>query len=78
MALGEVAEASLGDATIAQRLDLFSTVANTSAGGELRNCEVLLFGNSDTAGGDLRIGHAVLRDVTARIWRCYARRWAGR
>ena len=63
LALGEVAEASLRDAAIAQRLDLFSTVANTSAGGELRNCEVLLFGNSDTAGGDLRIGHAVLRDV---------------
>ena len=63
LALGEVAEASLGDAAIAQRLDLFSTVANTSAGGELRNCEVLLFGNSEKAGGDLRIGHAVLRDV---------------
>jgi cyanuric acid amidohydrolase len=38
-------------------------LANTSAGGELRNCEVLLFGNAETAGGDLRIGHAVLRDV---------------
>jgi cyanuric acid amidohydrolase len=48
---------------IAERMDLFSTVANTSAGGELRNCEVLLFGNSAAAGGDLRIGHAVLRDV---------------
>ena len=63
VALGEVAEAALSDAVIAQRMDLFSTVANTSAGGELRNCEVLLFGNSETAGGDLRIGHAVLRDV---------------
>ena len=61
LALREVAEASLGDAAIAQRLDLF--LANTSAGGELRNCEVLLFGNSETAGGDLRIGHAVLRDA---------------
>jgi cyanuric acid amidohydrolase len=61
--LGEVSESALDDAAIAQRLDLFSTVANTSAGGELRNCEVLLFGNSPTAGGDLRIGHAVLRDV---------------
>jgi cyanuric acid amidohydrolase len=61
--LGEVAEASLSDAVIAERMDLFSTVANTSAGGELRNCEVLLFGNSETAGGDLRIGHAVLGDV---------------
>lgn len=63
LGLGEVAEAQLSDAVIAQRMDLFSTVANTSAGGELRNCEILLFGNSASAGGDLRIGHAVLRDV---------------
>ena len=63
LALGEVAAAALSDAAIAERMDLFSTVANTSAGGELRNCEVLLFGNSENAGGDLRIGHAVLRDV---------------
>ncbi len=63
VALGEVAEGALSDGAIAQRMDLFSSVANTSAGGELRNCEVLLFGNSETAGGDLSIGHAVLRDV---------------
>ena len=63
LALGEVAETSLSDAAIAQRMDLFSSVANTSAGGELRNCEILLFGNSDGAGGNLRIGHAVLSDV---------------
>jgi len=63
LGLGEVAEGALSDAVIAQRMDLFSEVANTSAGGELRNCEVLLFGNSARAGGDLRIGHAVLRDV---------------
>ena len=31
-------------------MDLLSSVANTSAGGELRNCEILLFGNSDGAG----------------------------
>ena len=63
LGLGEVAEPALSDGVIAQRMDLFSTVANTSAGGELRNCEVLLFGNSAQSGGDLRIGHAVLRDV---------------
>jgi cyanuric acid amidohydrolase len=63
LALGEVDEAALDDAAIAQRMDLYSTVANTSAGGELKNCEVLLFGNSASAGGDLRIGHAVLSDV---------------
>jgi len=63
LGLGEVADSVLSDAMIAQKLDIFSSVANTSAGGELRNCEILLFGNSPTAGGDLRIGHAVLRDV---------------
>jgi len=66
LGLGEANESSLNDEMIAQKLDVFSTVANTSAGGELRNCEVLLFGNSPTAGGDLRIGHAVLRDVEVR------------
>ncbi|HBF28635.1 ring-opening amidohydrolase [Rhizobium sp.] len=63
LALGEVRESDLGDEVIAKRMDLYSTVANTSAGGELRNCEVLLFGNSDQASGDLAIGHAILRDV---------------
>ena len=63
LALGEVAEADLSDGAIAQRMDLYSSVANTSAGGELKNCEVLLFGNSAEAGGDLAIGHAVLKDV---------------
>lgn len=63
VALGEVEEAALSDAAIAQRMDLYSSVANTSAGGELKNCEILLFGNSASAGGDLRIGHAVLSDV---------------
>ncbi len=63
LALGEVDEKALSDEVIARRLDLFSEVASTSAGGELKNCEVLLFGNSATAHGGLRIGHAVLRDA---------------
>lgn len=63
VALGEVNETDLDDTVIAQRMDFYSSVANTSAGGELRNCEILLFGNSAQASGDLRIGHAVLRDV---------------
>ncbi len=63
LALGEVAESDLSDEAIARRMDLYSSVANTSAGGELKNCEILLFGNSQRAGGDLRIGHAVLSDV---------------
>lgn len=63
LGLGEVAEADVSQEAIARRFDLFSSVASTSAGGELKNCEVLLFGNSPTATGDLRIGHGVLRDA---------------
>jgi cyanuric acid amidohydrolase len=63
LALGEVREDDLSDEVISHRLDLFSSVASTSAGGELKNCEVLLFGNSPAASSDLRIGHAVLQDA---------------
>ncbi len=63
LALGEIEEAALSDGMIARDMSLYSSVANTSAGGELRNCEILLFGNSASAGGDLSIGHAVLKDV---------------
>jgi len=63
LGLGEVAEKDLNDDAIAKRFDLYSSVASTSAGGELKNCEVLLFGNSPNATGDLRIGHGVLKDA---------------
>ena len=63
LGLGEVAAADVSDEVIARRFNLFSSVASTSAGGELKNCEILLFGNSPAATGDLRIGHGVLRDA---------------
>jgi cyanuric acid amidohydrolase len=63
LGLGEVKKAELSDEVIARRLDLFSSVASTSAGGELKNCEVLLFGNSPSSNGDYRIGHAILQDA---------------
>jgi cyanuric acid amidohydrolase len=63
LGLGEVNESALGQEVIARRLDLFSSVASTSAGGELKNCEILLFGNSPTATSDYRIGHAILQDA---------------
>jgi cyanuric acid amidohydrolase len=63
LGLGEVGAADLNDQMIARRLDLYSSVASTSAGGELKNCEVLLFGNSPAYGGDFRIGHSTLSDV---------------
>jgi cyanuric acid amidohydrolase len=63
LGLGEVKAADLSEAVIAQRMDLYSSVASTSAGGELKNCEVLLFGNSAKAAGSFRIGHGVLNDA---------------
>jgi cyanuric acid amidohydrolase len=63
LALSEVDAADLSDDVIAKRMDLYSAVANTSAGGELRNCEIILFGNSAKASGRLRIGHGILQDV---------------
>lgn len=63
LALGEVAESALSDAAVARDLDLYSSVASTSAGGELKNCEVLLLGNSPTSSSEFRIGHGVLRDA---------------
>ena len=62
LGLGEVKASDLSDAAIARRFDLYSSVASTSAGGELRNCEVLLFGNAAGGSGAFRIGHAVLQD----------------
>ncbi|MCA0044959.1 cyanuric acid amidohydrolase [Celeribacter litoreus] len=62
LALGEVTE-EIDDAAIAKRLDLYSAVASTSAGGELTKCEVLLFGNSKDASGSFRIGHSILSDA---------------
>jgi cyanuric acid amidohydrolase len=63
LGLREIPAEELTDEVIAKRLDLFSSVASTSAGGELKNCEILLFGNSRAAGGDFRIGHAILKDT---------------
>lgn len=63
LALGEISEADLTDAVIAKRMDLYSRVASTSAGGELTKCEVLLFGNSLQATSDFLIGHGVLKDA---------------
>ena len=63
LGLGEVDKAVLSNDVIGRRLDLFSSVASTSAGGELKNSEVLLFGNSPKATGDYRIGHGILQDA---------------
>jgi cyanuric acid amidohydrolase len=72
IALGEVAEADVTDARIARDPALFSSVAATSAGGELTSCEVVLFANSPAAAAGFRIGHATLADVVdaSGVLRC--------
>jgi cyanuric acid amidohydrolase len=63
LGLGEVKENALSDDVIARDMKLYTSVASTSAGGELKNCEILLFGNSRKATSNFRIGHGVLKDA---------------
>jgi cyanuric acid amidohydrolase len=62
IALGEVDRAALTDAQVVSDRSLFSSVASTSAGGELVACEIVLFANSPAAEPGLRIGHGILQD----------------
>ncbi|HKT56652.1 MAG TPA: ring-opening amidohydrolase [Microbacterium sp.] len=63
VALGEVQSDQLTDDVIAVDMELFSSVASTSAGGELTSCEIILFANSTRASSEYRIGHAALKDA---------------
>jgi cyanuric acid amidohydrolase len=64
LALGEVPKDRVTEAVIARDMGLYSSVASTSAGGELVSCEVIVLANSRRATSDFRIGHALMRDVT--------------
>ncbi len=74
-ALDEVPATSLTDGVIGRRWDLHSRVASTSAGVELRHCEVLVLGNAPGAASDLMIGHDVMEDAidAAAVRRALAR-----
>ena len=61
LALGEVQLEDLTEADICQNYDLYSTVASTSAGVELRNCEILVLGNAPTSTSNFVIGHSVMQ-----------------
>jgi cyanuric acid amidohydrolase len=50
-------------AAIGSDLELYSSVASCSSGVELDRAQIVLVGNAPGAGGDLRIGHAVMRDA---------------
>jgi cyanuric acid amidohydrolase len=64
LGLAEVAADRVTEAAIANDMDLHSAVASTSAGGELVDCEVLVFANAAGWASDTRIGHGVLRELT--------------
>jgi len=61
VALGEVQLGDLTAADICQNYALYSTVASTSAGVELRNCEILVLGNAPTSTSNFVIGHSVMQ-----------------
>jgi cyanuric acid amidohydrolase len=63
VALKEVDRQTLTDSDVASNFALFSSVASTSAGGEVVAPEVIVFGNSARSASPYRIGHAILRDV---------------
>jgi cyanuric acid amidohydrolase len=63
LGLGEVARAALDDAMIANDLTMYSSVASTSAGGELTACEVIVLANAPGWTSRYRIGHGMLRDA---------------
>ncbi|WP_017301343.1 ring-opening amidohydrolase [Nodosilinea nodulosa] len=60
LALGEIQPAELRAEDICANYDLYSTVASTSAGVELRNCEILVLGNAAESHSDCCIGHSVM------------------
>lgn len=62
LALGEVPEGSVTDETVCHDWSLYSEVASTSAGIELMECEIILFGNAKGAGSCYYMEHDVMKD----------------
>ena len=62
LALGEIPEGSVSDERICKDWSLYSEVASTSAGVELMECEIILFGNSANGNSRYYIEHDVMRD----------------
>ncbi|MBS3987124.1 MAG: ring-opening amidohydrolase [Erysipelothrix sp.] len=62
VALNEVKLEDIKEEDICHNWSLFSTVASTSAGIELENCEVIIMGNSKLGNGEYFIGHDVMQN----------------
>ena len=63
VALGEVEASKITDAKICSDWSFYSSVASTSAGIELMNCEIIVMGNSHQADSDYIVGHGLMRDA---------------
>jgi cyanuric acid amidohydrolase len=61
VALGEIRMPQAEE--ICRNLDLYSSVASCSSGGELTQAQIVLLGNRAGAGGRYRIGHSVMKDA---------------
>ena len=61
LALGEIRDAP--ETAVCRDWSLYSGVASTSAGVELLRNEIVVLGNATGWGGDLEIGHAVMKDA---------------
>ena len=63
LALGEVPADKLSDKAICSDWSLYSSVASTSAGVELLNCEIILMGMAPNVASIQTIGHSVMKDA---------------
>ena len=63
LALGEIEADALSEDAVGRDFSLWSSRASASAGIELMRSEIVVMGNSPAWGGDLKIGHAVMRDA---------------
>jgi cyanuric acid amidohydrolase len=61
--LGEVELGELSDHVVGNDMSFYSAVASTSAGGEVRAAEVIVFANSPKANSTFRVGHSFLKDT---------------
>lgn len=71
VALGEIAFEQLTARDICANYSLYSGVASTSAGVELRNCEILVLGNSYST-SNFVIGHSIMQHALDREAVCQA------
>ena len=63
VALGEVRASDITDEKICSDWSLYSSVASTSAGIELMNCEIIVMGNIAGSNSEFVVSHSVMRDA---------------